>query len=93
MVYRLKNSDFKPFLGILDRKVSDLWVYVGDGIWVYFWSIFIKGKCTRGGEEMVESVIECRGGIDRRNEEIWENRMDWYFCRNCCAKCIDNERK
>ena len=37
MSYRLKNSDFKPFLGIFDGKVSDLLVYVGEGIGVYFW--------------------------------------------------------
>ena len=36
MSYRLKNSDFKPFLDILDGKMSDLWAYVGEGIGIYF---------------------------------------------------------
>ena len=43
MSYRLKNSDFKPFLGIFDGKVSDLLVYAREGIGVYFW-IFSSGK-------------------------------------------------
>ena len=47
MSYRLKNSDFKPFLGFFDGKVSDLWVHVGDGIGVYFW-IFLSGKSVPG---------------------------------------------
>lgn len=48
MSYRLKNSDFKPFLGILDGKMSDLWVYVGDGIWVYF-GMFLLGRSVPRG--------------------------------------------
>jgi hypothetical protein len=36
MSYRLKNSDFKSFLGILGWGMSDLWVYIGEGIGVYF---------------------------------------------------------
>ncbi len=47
MSYRLKNSDFKPFFGIFDGKVSDLLVYVGEGIGVYFW-IFLSGKSVPG---------------------------------------------
>jgi hypothetical protein len=43
MVYRLKNSDFKPFLAIFNGKVNDLWVYVGDGIGVYF-GMFLSGE-------------------------------------------------
>jgi hypothetical protein len=39
----LKNSDFKPFLAIFNGKVNDLWVYVGDGIGVYF-GMFLSGK-------------------------------------------------
>jgi hypothetical protein len=47
MSYRLKNSDFKPFLGILEGKVNDLWVYVGEGIGVYF-GIFLSGEMYPG---------------------------------------------
>ena len=47
MSYRLKNSDFKPFLGILKGKVNDLWVYVREGIGVYFW-IFLSGESIPG---------------------------------------------
>jgi hypothetical protein len=47
MSYRLKNSDFKPFLGILGRKMSDLWVYVREGIGVYF-GIVLAGKSIPG---------------------------------------------
>lgn len=62
MSYRLKNSDFKPFFGIFDGKVSDLLVYVGEGIGVYFW-IFLSGKSVPGvGEKRIESVMECRDG-------------------------------
>lgn len=43
MSYRLKNSDFKPFLGILEGKVSDSGVYVGKGIGCVFW-IFLSGE-------------------------------------------------
>ena len=42
MVYRLKNSDFKPFLGIFDGRVSDFWVYVGEGIGVCFGIFFVR---------------------------------------------------
>ena len=54
MSYRLKNSDFKPFLDILDGNVSDLRVYIEEGIGVYFGifllGYFYQGKCTRGGK-------------------------------------------
>jgi hypothetical protein len=43
----LKNIDFKPFLGILEGKVSDLWVYVREGIGVYF-GIVLAGKSIPG---------------------------------------------
>ena len=36
MSYRLKNSDFKPSFGILEWKMRDLGVYVGEGIGIYF---------------------------------------------------------
>lgn len=49
MSYRLKNSDFKPFLDILDGKVSDLRVYIEEGIGVYF-RIFLSGKMYPGRE-------------------------------------------
>lgn len=52
MIYRLKNSDFKPFFGIFDEKVSDLWVYVREGIGVYF-GIFLSGKVCPGVGELV----------------------------------------
>lgn len=47
MSYRLKNSDFKPFLGILEGKVNDLWVYVGKGIGVYF-GMVLSGESVPG---------------------------------------------
>ena len=43
MSYRLKNSNFKPFLGILEGEMSDLLVYVREGIGVYF-GIFLSGE-------------------------------------------------
>lgn len=49
MSYRLKNSDFKPFLGIFDGKVSDLLVYVREGIGIYF-GVFCQGKMYPGRE-------------------------------------------
>lgn len=49
MSYRLKNSDFKSFLGILDGKVSVLRVYVGEGIGLYF-GVFLSGKMYPGRE-------------------------------------------
>lgn len=47
MSYRLKNSDFKPFLGIFDRKVNDLWVHVGEGIGIYF-GVISSGESVPG---------------------------------------------
>lgn len=47
MSYRLKNSDFKPFLGFFDGKVSDLWVHVEEGIVVYF-GMFLSGESVPG---------------------------------------------
>nr|DAI12129.1 MAG TPA: hypothetical protein [Bacteriophage sp.] len=47
MSYRLKNSDFKPFLGIFDGKVSDLLVHVREGIGIYF-GVFCQGKMYLG---------------------------------------------
>lgn len=49
MSHRLKNSDFKPFLGILSGKVSDLYAHVGEGMGVYFLDIFVREKYTRVG--------------------------------------------
>ena len=49
MSYRLKNSDFKPFLGIFDEKVMNWWVCVGEGIGVCF-GVFSSGESVpRGG--------------------------------------------
>lgn len=57
MVYRLKNSDFKPFFGIFDEKVSDLWVYVGDGIGVYF-GIYLSRESVPGeGKYKCQEII------------------------------------
>lgn len=36
---------------------------------------FRQGKVYPG----VWLEMECRDGIDRRDKEIWENRMGWYF--------------
>lgn len=47
MSYRLKNSDFKPFFGILE-EARDLWVYVGEGIVVHF-GIFLSGESVPPG--------------------------------------------
>ena len=56
MSYRLKNIDFKPFLDILDGKVSDLRVYVGEGIGLYF-GVFLAGESVPGeGSGQVEKV-------------------------------------
>jgi hypothetical protein len=56
MSYRLKNSDFKPFLGILGRKMSDLWVHIGEGIGCIL-RYFCQGKCARGKEEKCQEII------------------------------------
>lgn len=48
----MKNSDFKPFLGIFDGKMSDLQVYVGKGIEVFL-GYFCQGKVY---PEVVELV-------------------------------------
>ena len=47
MSYRLKNSDFKLFLGVLDGKVRDTGAYVGEGIGIYF-GVFSAGKSMPG---------------------------------------------
>ena len=68
MSYRLKNSDFKPFLGIFDKKVSDLWVYVGESIGVYF-EVFLLGEnVPRGG---VRLEMECKGVSGLGIRVIW----------------------
>lgn len=62
MSYRLKNSDFKPFLDILDGKVSDLRVYVRDGIEVYF-GIFLSRESVPGeGSRSVKKLFIDRLG-------------------------------
>lgn len=61
MSYRLKNSDFKPFLGILKGRVNDLWVYVGEGIEVHF-GIVLAGESVPRVWEEIESVMECWDG-------------------------------
>ena len=47
MSYRLKNSDFRPFLGVLEGKMRDSGVYIGGGIEVYL-EIFLSGKSVPG---------------------------------------------
>ena len=47
MSYRLKNSDFKPFLGVLEEKVRDLGAHVGEGIEVHF-GMFLSGESVPG---------------------------------------------
>lgn len=47
------------------------WVYVGEGIGVYF-GIFLSGESVPGvWLERVER--ECRDGIDRRNGKGWDD--------------------
>ena len=49
MDHRLKNSVFRPFLCVLEGKVRDLGVYVGEGIGIYF-GVFLSGESMpRGG--------------------------------------------
>ena len=43
MSHRLKNSDFKPFLGIFYEKLIDLGAHVGEGIEVHF-GMFLTGE-------------------------------------------------
>lgn len=47
------------------------------------------------GEErgIVESVIECWDGIDRRDEKGCNDGRWGDFCGNYCAKCVENDRK
>lgn len=47
MSYRLKNSDFRLFLGVLEGKVRDSGAYVGEGIGIYF-GVFLPGKSMPG---------------------------------------------
>ena len=51
MSYRLKNSDFKLFLGVLDGKVRDVGAYVGKGIGIYFGVFSSGGNMPRGREK------------------------------------------
>lgn len=57
MSYRLKNSDFKPFLDILDGKVSDLRVYIEEGIGGVFWDIFIRENVPGEGSRSVKKLF------------------------------------
>lgn len=41
--------------------MNDLWVYVGEGIGVYF-EIFLAGENVPGVWEEIESVMECWDG-------------------------------
>jgi hypothetical protein len=55
MVYRLKISDFKPFLGYFREKLMNWWVCAGEGIGVYF-GVFSSGESVPGDG----NGIECR---------------------------------
>ena len=48
MSYRLKNSNFKPFLGIFYEKLRDLGAHVGEGIEVHF-GMFLSVESVPGG--------------------------------------------
>ena len=61
MSYRLKNSDFKPFLSILEGKVNDLWMYVGESIGIYF-EIVLAGKSVPGEGRSVKRLFIDRLG-------------------------------
>ena len=50
MSYRLKNSDFKPFLGVLEEKVRGLGAHVREGIVVHFGIFLSRESVPRGGE-------------------------------------------
>jgi hypothetical protein len=57
MAYRLKNSDFRLFLGVLDEKVMNWWVCAGEGIGVYF-GVFSSGKSVpRDGSRSVKKLF------------------------------------
>jgi hypothetical protein len=56
MIYRLKNSDFKPFLGIFGWEMSDLWVCMEEGIGMYF-GIFCQGKVHPGVGRSVKKLF------------------------------------
>ena len=47
MSYRLKNSDFRLFLGVLEGKIRDSGVYVEEGIGIYF-GVFSSGESIPG---------------------------------------------
>ena len=87
MSYRLKNSDFNPFLDILKGKISDLWVHVGESIGIYFW-MFLSGESIPRVGEKVESVMECWDGIRWRLGRFDRNWKEGDFCGDCCANCI-----
>ena len=75
MVYRLKNSDFRPFLGYFGWKSEWFLDMCGRRYRGCILECFRQGKVYPG----VWLEMECRDGIDRRDKEIWENRMGWYF--------------
>ena len=53
MSYRLKNSDFKPFLGVLEEKVRGLVAHVREGIEVHFGMFLSRESVPRGGEVFI----------------------------------------
>ena len=68
MSYRLKNSDFKPFLGIFDEKLMNWWVCVGEGIGVCFGVFLLGENVPRGG---VRLEMECKGVSGLGIRVIW----------------------
>ena len=46
--------------------MSELWMYVGKGIGVYFWDIFVREKCARGREVDGRETIYWQIGKDKK---------------------------
>ena len=57
MGHRLKNSDFRPFLGVLDGKVRDSGVYVREGIGSYF-RVNLSGESIPRGRDGSAGEVE-----------------------------------
>ena len=67
MDYRLKNSDFRPFLGALEGKVRDSGGVCKRGYGDIFWSVFVRGKYAPGGRGRRRGVKKLF--IDRLREK------------------------
>lgn len=66
--------------------------YIREDIGVYF-GMILPGKSVPGEG----NGIECRDGIDRRDEKGCDDGRVGNFCGkyliNCCVKCIKNKRE